>query len=65
MQSKLQSITEEEYELRQKHRQLEKLSILDSKTNGKERQWSIRPKSQLSAEDINLLKKLKKEHREF
>lgn len=66
MQSKLESITEEEQELKWQHRQLERLNIIEGRTGGRERSVSpqgLRPKSELSKEDISILKKLKKEHR--
>jgi hypothetical protein len=64
MQSQLQSIAEEEQELKFKHRQLEKLGTA-REGSGKEggREFGIRPRSELSAEDISLLRRLKKEHR--
>lgn len=71
MREKLQAIAEEEQELKTKHRQLEKLNALEGKgtgregKEGREGEGGLRARSELSAEDINLLKKLKKEHREF
>lgn len=66
MQIKLQSIAEEEEDLKIKHKQLEKLNALESKASGREgSSFGVRPRSELSVDDINLLKRLKKEHREF